>query len=1453
MNTLLSIYLTVPGSNDLDISAVLAPLTKTHNSVVKSQIDAALTTLLRFAAKNGDSDHAIYVLRSFMKLLLIHIQMPDNRGSTVTGCKGLWVLLGQLILKVDGAAGDFIDWFTKQDACKALLGSGVSSEALTFRHVFNCLLLYTQALFSADTYGVVSHTATSGKELTPLESREAYLCLPKMATYLQGFILLFLQTNLTNISTLDQDKEAYTSSLQMIIRLCSSHNSTFIATLTFPSKSTASTIDSTEVTHGHMLIHLALRPDEFRLYVQDDSCPYALLLKFLHPESSPVLFMLVADAERLISNPRTDWSSRYYLTLFETIVSIDSFGSSGLLMKLPYKLSPLALPIYGRVVSRAIDSLLRTRKTQSKTFWKLVEIQLSCFNIFPSDAVFFEMRKFIVQHGKASIFISRMISAIDHKTLSPQDLSKIIKLYALFLIEGDAPTAGIVRLKVEELIRDFPSALQEALPHDLFIRVCLRSHIDISKEVLCQFLLGVTSFVPGSETFKECTIGLFKDFLATCTDTHCYYSDLCCGVPANSDAILLPLAPLLLAINNTFGTNLHQKEYALLFTFFFGGADRDTAEVVYAQIQPLISKYIALFSNTLTPEMLGSESQEYAPLGVLHFLLVQGGLEYFVMSSQSASSSENIISRFNINKTITLQILTLGSCLFTHLPDTYLDILCAKFIDECINTCNFQDIMVTVNKAFVSYSFSISVDTSIVDIPSRIGRMLGYFIKYLYNTYQAVENDELLGILVGLSNLSILCKDSSSLVLFADEPRQSISEQDIKQVISEAGYRIAQTLNYIFKGANMTEKGTNGLLNVSYILSPINQRSCGQQLRSPLYSPTLDERRGISSIQAAASPNGTSIMIGDLHIKRQHKAINSPAYRMLWLYTPFFLELLDTLSSIVSIPLKLNPTCLHVPMGWVSFGINRPSEMHSTEFGRLLTEEIYVPVIDHYGLKGGKSLELEQFIAEIPLEEQRNEHSTGIAQDAAFLDASLFSVNTILPYPISPSSHDYPMSQRFSVKSENLSMLLSTYPMSYMRRLFGCINLWRSFLKTDPTEAMRQLSVVPFFVTTLNCRSTSESIRSLYSSLIDTLEKELSLTLRQRFSSLLSDMAMMLFNRFKTISGAFSQKRRSYGIVNGILCFAQCAMLAPFADFVANFIIRFLKHPNCFDDLACHDNLVSYIHLAEGFYLSFISRDGKSTMSTISRRIGSEALVSAIEHMGTSNWEIRNAWMSFFGTVAKTTFYNTYLNRRKLLDRLNPSALERVGNALERLIYAKGTGEHAVEQILSAGLIYAHVPGVQSDNLRLFKSIIHLLFSPHISLRVLAGKIFAVQFDDSVEQMVAEVLCWLRTAEFVDAVTDTCDSATTYGDRLIMFSSSMLPDLKCSPLSRRICSLMESRYNRQKHVVTLLESLSFVLHYADCSGNELCYGILDLLQRLKVSEEDVLIIRSRAYSLGVRE
>lgn len=176
-----------------------------------------------------------------------------------------------------------------------------------------------------------------------------------------------------------------------------------------------------------------------------------------------------------------------------------------------------------------------------------------------------------------------------------------------------------------------------------------------------------------------------------------------------------------------------------------------------------------------------------------------------------------------------------------------------------------------------------------------------------------------------------------------------------------------------------------------------------------------------------------------------------------------------------------------------------------------------------------------------------------------------------------------------------------------------------------------------------------------------------------------------------------------------------------------------------------------------------------------------------------------------------------------------------------------------MEQILSAGLVYAHVSSIQSDNLRLFKSVIHLLFSSHISLRALAGKIFAVQFGDSVEQMVTEVLCWLRTADFADELTDEWDDTIDYGDRYIVFSSSMLPDLKCSPLPRRICSLMESRYNRQKYVVTLLESLSFVLHYADCSGNELCYGILDLLQRLKVSEVDVLIIRSRAYSLGTRE
>lgn len=881
---------------------------------------------------------------------------------------------------------------------------------------------------------------------------------------------------------------------------------------------------------------------------------------------------------------------------------------------------------------------------------------------------------------------------------------------------------------------------------------------------------------------------------------------------------------------------------------------------MYAQLKPLLSKYLTLFSGELTPEMLSNETVEYACLNILYFIFVQGGMDYFVSSSQQTISNSNIIIKFHMNKIITLQLLTLASCLFTYLPDIYLDTLCAKFVDYCISNCDFKSIITTVNMAFVLYSSSIGIETSTVDIPIRVGRMLGYFIKYSYNLYQSVENDELFATIIGLSDIFILCKDSSSLVLFVDELRQkNISEQDARQVISEAGSRIAQILNYIFEGANVTEQGKSGLLNVYYILSPIGSRLHDRQLRSPLSSPFADKHRGTDLIHTVTSPNGTSILVGNLYVKRQHIAVKSPVYRMLWMYIPFFVELLNTIASIINMSLKLNPTCLYVPMGWVSFGINRPSEMRSTEFKRLITEEIYIPVIDNYGIKRNNVLDLKQVIMEFPIEkydESIFSNFNNSSRELIFPDASLFSVNTILPYPISPTAHEYPMSQRFSVGNENLSMLLSTYPMSYIKRLFGCVELWRSFLKTDPTEAMRQLAAVPFFVTTLNCRSTSDNIRFCYSALINTLEKDLSLPIRQRFSKLLTDMATMLFNRFRTIPGSFSHKRRSYGIVNGILCFTHCTMLAPFADFVANFIIRFLKHPNFFDDLACYDNLVSYVHLAEGFYLSFISKDGKSSMSGISRKIGSEAIVSSIEHMKTTDWELRNAWLSLFGTIAKTTFYNLCLDRRKLLDRLNISAVERVGMLLERFIYAKDENECIVQQILSAGLIYAHVPGIQSDNLRLFKSIIHLLFSPYISLRALAGKIFAVQFNDFVEQIVTEVLCWLRTAELLynsNSTIDRCSKIFSYEDRNIVFNSSMLPDLICSPLSRRICSLMELQYNQQKYVVMLLESLSFALHYANCSGNELCYGIMDLLQRLNVSEIDVLIIRSRAYSLRIRE
>lgn len=97
-----------------------------------------------------------------------------------------------------------------------------------------------------------------------------------------------------------------------------------------------------------------------------------------------------------------------------------------------------------------------------------------------------------------------------------------------------------------------------------------------------------------------------------------------------------------------------------------------------------------------------------------------------------------------------------------------------------------------------------------------------------------MENDELLGIIIGLLNFFILCKNSSSLVLFVDEPRRSISEQDVKQVVSDAGYRISQILNYIFEGANTTDQGANKLLTVSYVLSPINSQPRDRRLRSPL-------------------------------------------------------------------------------------------------------------------------------------------------------------------------------------------------------------------------------------------------------------------------------------------------------------------------------------------------------------------------------------------------------------------------------------------------------------------------------------------------------------------------------------------------------------------------------------------------------------------------------------------
>lgn len=1346
------LYIGIPGSDAFPLDGLFMAMGGPSAGAVRLHLGRCLDALCEKYASQVEFDG---ILTRFCTLLLE--ALIDTEASSEGGIPepADWLLLTQLLAHSPDAPGLFVSRFTEGDLL-APVARGVPTSSI--RVLYDAISAYLQALFvSAERYK---------GDTTDAKNRR--MSLVPMAVYCYGTLQTLKRASLRGLVVDDVNIPCYISVVNLALQLCRRAGMSFQVG------------PDDAHTQGSLLLMLACDVDGFRRLAADSGSPLAKLLDFERPQSSPLLYAMIQDADKLVTRELSRGSqdlpvltTPYYIALYKLGAQCTSFSRSSFINQVHTFLPDGTKQIYMNTLTSAVERFAGTSYVYEKVYWHLLGLLYVAYGHVDLLAIQDPLHRVLKRRSKAVIFAIRYISLIDGSKLPPDARTRLISIYGGIFMCSDLPNTKLLTPRVSALYDAHPEAFTNVLQGDALLRVSLAASLPVSLDALRAFFRSILFLAPRHERVDGCPLPLFVDALRACLAVKLHLCNLVQDDASNYllspsfSSTKLNLENFLVAVFNSYGGTFTDEHYSLLFRFVFENPLRNHCSELTHQIHALVERYLAAFTTSLSPAVLNPEQPEYAPVHVLHYLLVRGGLFYFSLPIGERPAS--LLGMVALTQNLTLPIICVATCLLQHLSPRFIDSTAESVLLTSLSERTPELMLNVVNEALRAYDTVLSADSAAVELPSRLSRLIGHIAACCAKLLQGEENEVASAILQGLLHWRVK-RSGSRLFLRVSEDYigDTLTIRNPKEVCAQAAVWHVNVIN----------------------------ATCAAAL--------------VDAHELKAEADGSLV---------------ATAYQFLWIYLPVFVDLLDTLflladmSAREEIP-RLALEALVVPMSWTSFGFSRPSEFLCENIGEIIAEEAYRPLIEGLSLEDGQAVDFLPILATQP--------------HIGSLKAPPLKINSALPYSVTGGQKDYLEGFRFKVQDRHLAMLYTVYPTQYLKRLVTCTAFWTALARVDEARAAHLLGLFPFYLLTLNCKVTTEQMRGAFvtnvRAVAATLEPE-GLTI---FKDCLSLAATSLFEHFTNVPNAFTRRRGSFNVVNALLAFTQLPFLSSFSKTVITFLLTFLQHPHSVPGVAALENRVSFIHLAEAMAASLNQERGRFT-----RVFSSACLLAAIGQLGVDGWEEQTAWQALFGTVSKVTFYNIDMTETSVTRNLPSETIQKLKKSLETLIYRRPETrmeDAIVRQTLAAGLIFAHVTLTYNDP-RFQASLVHLLFSSHISLRCLGAKIFYRQFGQGVQVLVDDILRYLRSCTY------------TMGDEKLQCPISALPSLEERPLSRAICDLLVHTFHRHSDVLYLLDSLTHIIHLATGGTSERRAAFLSILERLAIDEVDRVIAMARVRTM----
>ncbi|TNJ26669.1 hypothetical protein GMRT_13149 [Giardia muris] len=1344
------LYTAIPGSDAFPLDGLFAAMNGPSAGAVRLHLGRCLDALYeKYASQTGFDD----VLARFSTLLLDALIGTEVSTEGGVSEPSDWLLLTQLLAHSPDAPNRFVARFTESDLL-APIARGIPVSSI--RVLYDTISAYLQALFI---------TATRYKgESTDARTRRMHLV--PMAVYCYGVLQALKRASLRELVIDEVNIPCYLSVVNTALQLCRRAGMSL-------------QLEVNDVhTQGELLLMLASDTDGFRHLAMDSSSSLVKLLDFERPQSSPLLYAMIQDADKLVTRELSQCSRDvptlarpYYIALYKLGAQCTSFSRSSFINRVHTFLPDGARQIYMNTLTSIVERFTGTSYIYEKVYWHLLGLLYTAYGHVDLPAIQDSLQRVLRRRSKAVIFAIRFLSLIDGTKLPPDARARLVGIYGSFFMCSDLPNTKLLAPRVTALYDAFPEAFTSVLQGDALLRVSLATSLPVSLDALRAFFRSTLFLAPGHERVDGCPLALFADALRACLAVKLHLCDLIqdeasnCLLSPSFSSTKLSLDGFLVAVFNSYGGTFTDEHYGLLFRFVFENPLRNPCSELIHQIHALVERYLAAFTVALSPAVLNSEHPEYASVHVLHYLLVRGGLFYFSIPIDERPVS--LLGKVALTQNLTLSIICVATCLLQHLSPRFIDSTAESVLLTSLSERTPGLILGVVNEALRAYETVLSADSGAAELPGRLSRLIGHIAGCCAKLLQGEENEVASAILQCLLHWKLKRRESRLFLCISEDCLgDTLTIRNPKEVCAQAAIWHANVINTTCAAA-------------------------------------LVEAHGLQ-----AEADGSLVIA---------------AYPFLWIYLPIFIDLLNTLFLLADMRVgdevpKLALEALIVPMSWTSFGFARPSELLCTTIGDLLVREAYMPLIEGLGVSDGQTIDFLPVLAAQP--------------PLGSLKASPLGINSALPYSVTGGPKDYLEDFRFKIRDQRLAMLYTIYPAQYLKCLVTCTAFWTTLARVDEARAAHLLGLFPFYFLTLNCKVTTEQMRNAFvltlREVMGALDPEGLVIFKER----LHVAATSIFNHFTDVPNAFTRRRGSYNVVNAILAFTQLPFLSGFSKTVITFLLEFLQHPQSVPGLSSLENRVSFIHLADAMAASL-----NQERSGFTRAFSSECLLAAVGQLGVTDWEEQTAWQMLFGTVAKVTFYNIDMTETGLTRSLTLRTIQRLKKSLETLIYRRpeaGMKEATVRQTIAAGLIFAHVILVYDDQ-RFQASLVHLLFSSHVSLRGLGAKIFYRQYGQGVATLIDDTLRYLRSC--------------TYGNEEIQCPVSLLPSLEERPLSRAICDLLVHTFHGHSDILHLLDALTHIVHLASCGTSERRAALLSVLERLAIDEVDRVITTSRISTM----